>query len=164
MNVKEIKEKLFRADKKDYGDLYRVHYFEQYKMYYDGIEKNSDKRFTINSFFLGINTFVFGAIGYLFDKDKIWTDISTYIVAVFGIFISYIWYRMIRSYKELNSTKFKVLNVIEENLPLSANDVEWEALERGKNPKIYLPFSKIELWIPRICIAFYCVIFLFRYF
>jgi hypothetical protein len=38
------------------------------------------------------------------------------------------WYRLVRSYKDLNSAKFKVIHEIEKSLPISPYDAEWEAV------------------------------------
>jgi len=67
---------------------------------------------------------------------------------------------MVRSYKGLNSGKFKVIHAIEKRLPLALYDTEWEALERGGNKRIYWPFSHIELLVPWIFIVIYFIIFL----
>jgi hypothetical protein len=80
--------------------------------------------------------------------------------AIAGITICYLWYRIITSYKGLNSAKFKVIHAIELRLPLALYDTEWEMLERGKNKKVYWPFSHIELHVPKIFIAIFAILLL----
>ena len=63
-----------------------------------------------------------------------------------------------RSYKDLNTGKFKIIHEIENKLPLALFDAEWTALGRGKNSKLYLPFTHIEIWIPRIFVILYVVL------
>ncbi|WP_420481818.1 RipA family octameric membrane protein [Comamonas piscis] len=39
---------------------------------------------------------------------------------------------------------------IEKRLPISPYDAEWDALQRGKNPRLYRPISHIESWVPGV--------------
>ena len=71
-------------------------------------------------------------------------------VSLAGLILCYAWYRLIRSYKDINSGKFEVIHEIEKTLPLLPYDAEWEALGRGKDPSLYLPFAHIEMWVPGI--------------
>lgn len=155
-------EKLFRKEKGEYGEQYAVHYLEQYKMYFESAERISDRRNTANTFLFGMNTLILGALGYLFNQATLNHSVFTYFLAVLGILISYAWYRLIRSYKDLNTGKFKVIHAMEQNLPMAPFDAEWEAIGRGENPKLYLPFTHIEIWIPRVFFVFYVLLFLGR--
>ena len=83
-----------------------------------------------------------------------------WIISLAGLVLSYVWYRLIRSYKDMNSGKFKVVHEIEKELPLSPYDAEWEALGRGNDPKLYLPFTRIEIWVPGIFGALHGIVFL----
>jgi len=47
---------LFKAEEKNYGDKYREHLFEQYRLYIGSAEKISDRRQNANSYFITINT------------------------------------------------------------------------------------------------------------
>lgn len=73
--------------------------------------------------------------------------------------ICYMWYRLIQSYKQINSGKFKVIHKIEQNLPISPYDTEWEMLGRGEDPKRYLPFTHIEIFVPWIFLGLHTFIF-----
>ena len=74
--------------------------------------------------------------------------------------LSFLWYRLIRSYKDMNSGKFKVIHEIEKQLPLKPYDAEWTALGRGKDPSLYLPFTNIELFVPWVFFAIHLFVFL----
>jgi len=82
------------------------------------------------------------------------------LISIAGMLICYSWYRLIRSYKDLNSGKFKVVHEIEKLLPISPFDDEWEILGRGKDKTKYLPFTKIEMWVPWIFFTLHAIIFL----
>jgi hypothetical protein len=83
-----------------------------------------------------------------------------WLIALAGIAISFMWYRLIRSYRDLNSAKFQVLHQIEKKLPISPFDAEWEAVGRGKNSKLYLPFTNIEVGIPWVFLLLHVVAFI----
>jgi hypothetical protein len=59
-----------------------------------------------------------------------------------------VWWRIVQSYRQLNSGKFAVILAIEARLPLAPYAAEWEALGRGKDPKRYLPLTHVENWVP----------------
>ena len=135
--------------------------FEQYKLYIESAEKISDRRQKTNEFFLGINTALVTGIGFLITqvKDK---DISLllFLACFLGGTIAYLWYRILKSYKGINSGKFKVIHLVEKRLPLSLYETEWEILEKGKNKDNYWPFSHIELIVPKIFIVTYFLLFI----
>lgn len=75
-----------------------------------------------------------------------------------GLVLCYVWYRIVRSYKELNSGKFFVVQEIEKMLPIKPYNAEWKCLGEGKNPKLYLPFTRIEITVPWIFFVIYILI------
>lgn len=145
----------------DYEDSggYQAHLLEQYKLYQSSAENISTRRQTANSFFVTINTALIALISYLnFGSTK--STEYYWLVALGGISISYMWYRLMRSYRDLNSAKFKVIHEIEKCLPISPYDAEWEAVGRGENSKLYLPFTHVEIFIPWVFLILHFVVFL----
>lgn len=140
---------LFIVDEEKYGDKYKDHFFEQYKLYIDSAEKISDRRQNANNYFITINTTLITILSLSFQieflKNIIWLRPMLSLV---GIIICIIFWYLLRSYKQLNSGKFKVIHQIEQYLPLALYDYEWEILGEGKNKKKYFPFSHVELFIP----------------
>jgi len=133
---------------------------EIYKIYLQMADKISDRRQSANSFFLTINTVIIGFISYISISNTAHSSNLFYVlVSIAGMVICYYWYRLIRSYKDLSSGKFKVIHQIESNLPLSPYDTEWEMLGRGKDKKKYLPFTKIEMRIPWVFFALHFSVF-----
>ena len=76
-----------------------------------------------------------------------------FVVAIAGVILCFTWYRLVRSYRDLNTAKFKVIHEIERRLPLSPYDAEWEAVGGGDDSKLYLPFTHVEKFIPWIFMA-----------
>lgn len=161
METQKIETILFVSSSDKYGDKYVEHLLEQYKIYINSAEKISDRRQKANEFFLTLNSTMVALLGYVVTKMN--GDDMKYLLllsSVVGISMCYLWYRTVRSYKGLNSGKFKVVHAIEKRLPLALYDTEWEILERGHNKSVYWPFSHIELWIPWLFIAIYSIILL----
>jgi len=160
--TEKIVEKLFSDDVsslyKDAADL-QNHLLEQYKAYLESAENISSRRQTANSFFVTINTALIALISYIHLGN---TNTTSYywLVALAGIAISFMWYRLIRSYRDLNSAKFQVLHQIEKRLPISPFDAEWEAGGRGKDSSLYLPFTHIEVGIPWVFLFLHLVAFI----
>ncbi len=151
-----IKEKLLANDKAAYGEHYEAHCLEIYKLYVTMADNISVRRQSANSFFLAVNTAIIGVVGYVGGTSGQWN----WIVSLAGILLCYAWYRLVRSYKDINSGKFKVVHEIEKELPLAPYDAEWEAVGRGKDPKLYLPFINIEMWIPKIFGSLHAIVLL----
>jgi len=154
-----LREKLFNSTEEEYGENYKSHYLEIYKIYLEMADRISSRRQSANSFFLTINTALVGLIGYI----KLGAGKSSnyyYLVGIAGMVLCYIWYRLIKLYKDMNSGKFKVVHEIESNLPMSPYDAEWEILGRGKNPKIYLPFTKVEMRVPWVFFGLHLFVFI----
>jgi hypothetical protein len=151
----DIEKNLFRKTASEYGDTYADHYLEIYKLYVDMADRISNRRQSANSFFLTVNTAIIAIVTYIQ-----WGTYSYWIVSLAGMAVCYFWYRLIKSYKDMNSGKFKVIHVIEQRLPLSIYDAEWEALGRGKDSKRYLPFTSIENKVPWIFFVLHFIVFL----
>lgn len=66
------------------------------------------------------------------------------------------WRGLIRSFGQLNTGTFAVINRIEEILPVAVYLAEWRALEEGKNPKKYRTYTSREVWTPNAFVWIYC--------
>ena len=148
---KQVEKILFPRSKKEYGANYDAHYLEIYKMYVAGADAISARRAFANNFFLSVNTALIGFIGYLGVGAKE-TQLA---IGLAGIVLCFFWYRLLGSYKGLNSAKFEVILEIEKQLPLSPYDAEWEFLERGDNAKHYRPFTNTEMRVPFVFMILY---------
>ena len=151
-----FEEKLLRTSREDYGDKYQDHLLEMYKLYVQSADNISSRRQSANSFFLSINTAIIGAVGYLNSEAGSYG----WAVGLAGILLCVAWFRSVRAYKGLNSGKFKVIHALEAKLPVSLYDAEWEAVGRGEDPRLYLPFTRIEVWVPKIFILLHLAMIL----
>jgi len=133
---------------------------EQYKLYVEMADKISERRDKANVFFMTINS-AFIAIVTLgvqhldFNKEKL------FILIPFGVFagLCFVWKRIIKSYKQLNTAKYMVVAELEQSLPKSPYyEMEWvDKLEEGKNPELYKPLTDVESYVPIIFIILYVI-------
>jgi hypothetical protein len=157
----DLRKDLFRLTEDEYGASFKEHCLEIYKVYLEMADRISARRQSGNSFFLTVNTALIGLVGYVQMNGNSRSPYAFYgLISVAGIVLCYLWYRIVRSYRDLNSGKFKVIHEIERQLPLSPYDAEWTAVGRGKDPKLYLPFTHVEMIIPWVFLvihAFVCI-------
>jgi len=134
--------------------------FEQYKMYVELADRVSQRRINVNSFFITANaTLLTIASGFKGEFGN-----YMYLIAVTGIAISLFWLFSIRSYKQLNSGKFKVIHEIETYLPMDVFTYEWKLLDKGKSFKKYWKLSHVEMAIPLIFTGLYVALSIFVHF
>jgi hypothetical protein len=87
-------------DKKDYGYLYEGHYFEQYKLYLNSIERISDRRDRANQYFITINSGILvliGLIGLVVQYVSGYESLLLSGLCVFGVTVSIIFYYLINN-------------------------------------------------------------------
>jgi hypothetical protein len=139
-----------------YGPKYRDHLLEQYTLYVEMADRISARRQETNTFFLSINTALIAFLGIVVrgEPDEVplaWVTV----VSLAGAALCFAWYRLVTSYRGLNTGKFAVIHAIEVRLPLSPYAAEWEAVGEGKDPKRYRPFTHVEASVPWIFAALY---------
>ena len=150
-----------RDSPEEYGShqTYQNHLIEQYKLYVQMADQISARRQTASSFFLSINTAILVFVSY---AQSAGTQASLtefgWLISSAGVVLCYMWYRLIRSYRDLNSAKFKVIHEIERRLPMSPYDAEWQAVGRGENAALYLPFTRVEIGIPWVFIGLHALV------
>ena len=129
------------------NDKWHSHLLDQYKLYVEMADRISQRRTSANSYFLSVNSAILAFAGYLTSKGS--TD-YLWLMAVAGILLCVLWHNIITAYRNLNTAKWEVVQQIEERLPISPYAAEWDAVERGRNPKLYRPLSHIERFVPWI--------------
>ena len=164
--AKQNLELVSSMDQTLYGTEYRNHILEQYKICVQMADNISNRRHMTNTFFLTINTGIVSALGIAgyMDPDKSQINKDYIIFLVFGLWVfCYMWYQLIKSYRDLNSAKFKVINEIEKILPLRPFDTEWGVLSRGRDRRVYRPFAKTERLVPVVFSALYLLLVAYVY-
>ena len=135
--------------------------YEQYKLYVELMDRTSERRHKTNSYFLSLNVFLVSLLGIISSTGLGQLKLGwAFFTSAAGIILCYYWYRLVRSYKDLNTGKFSSIHKIEEGLPLQLFKDEWEELGEGKDPKKYLPFTHIEMNVPWVFAGLYGILFL----
>jgi hypothetical protein len=151
-------EKFIGKSPEEYGENYHEHLLEQYKLYVEMADRVSERRLTANNYLLTVNSILVSLFGVLsgfgsLTEQHIWQ----YFLPVAGLLVSITWATLIRSYRQLNSGKFKVIHRLESQLPAALYDTEWKILEEGRG-KQYLPFTHVEQIIPLIFVGLYILL------
>jgi hypothetical protein len=149
-----------------YGAHYKEHLFEQYKLYVEMADQVSNRRNLANTFFLTLHTLLLGVLGFAFEKGPALVDrwvIAFPLAAVLLLCLA--WWMIVRSYRQLNAGKFRVIGEFEERLPASPYwSAEWKVLGEGKDIRKYLPLTHVENWIPILFAFLYIIVALIVYF
>lgn len=132
---------------------------EQYKLYVEMADRISARRQNANTFAHSINAALIGFLSFLQAKgDAINNGEILIVIACAGMILNWVWYRMVRSYRDLNTAKFLVIHQIESGLAIRPYAAEWEAVGRGEDRKLYLPFTHIEIWVPWLFFALHFIV------
>ena len=146
-DYEKIRDRLWNAEvsPKSYeGDAekYQSAVLEQYKLYVEMADRISNRRGLTNTFFLTLNTGIFTVIAVSWkDRPAIspWVLVLPLVVAL-GQCAA--WWWIVRSYRQLNTAKYRVVGALEERLPASVYwRAEWIALGEGKDWRRYLPLQ-----------------------
>lgn len=138
--------------KEQYGADYHTHLLEQYKLYVEMADHVSERRMSMNKFFISVNTVLISIIS-LFSNGN---QAAFSLFALTGFILSIAWYYHLNSYRQLNSGKFQVVHDMEALLPFAPYDVEWQKLDAGKNREKYWPLSHVEKALPFLFGVLYC--------
>ncbi len=139
------------------GDEETRQTLDLYKVMVQSSEGLVSRRQSVNTFFLTINGVLLTASGIIVQSsggDRI-SGLAIAVLAVAGAIFCGAWRSLITSFGQLNSGKFQVINAIERHLKTAIYDAEWEALDRGKDPKVYRSFTSREIWVPTALLALY---------
>lgn len=139
-------DQLIRNAEAVYGDRFHDHLLEQYKLYVESAQKVSEKRISASNYLLTVSSSLLTLFGIVVTQM---TGMWLIIIPIAGLLVSLAWYSMVRSYKDLNSAKFKVIHELESHLPAAVFAYEWHHCEHGRG-KAYTPITHTERWIPGI--------------
>jgi hypothetical protein len=133
--------------------------FEIYKLAVEMADRISARRGTANSFFFTLHAALISVVGLVERSGgSEGDDFGRALTAVAGLVLAAAWWALLRSYRDLNAAKFRVINEMERSLPVSPFAQEWEYL-RGTQPKPlhkrYAEFGVIERIVPLVFALLY---------
>jgi hypothetical protein len=143
-----IRDRLWGAETQEsYPDTaFQRDLLEQYRLCLEMADRISERRGAANMFFLTFNAAVIGALGTFFGEIPSRGAVVIYAAAI-GFCAA--WALLLRSYRNLNTAKFKIIGLLEERLPASPfYAAEWKALGEGKDWRKHIPLTPIETVLP----------------
>lgn len=151
---------LFANSKESYGDTYREHFLEQYKVVIQGVDYTSKWKHIVNNYFLTIHTVFLAAIGLSAAREQVSMPTVTHeLIPIIGIFMSIAWLITARGYNDVLEAKFSILHAMEKDLPVAPYETEWELLCASHNTPRRLAF--VDGVVPFLFLTFYALILLF---
>jgi hypothetical protein len=154
-------------DKQKYGEKFQDHLLDQYKLYVEMSDRTSARRNQMNSFYTSLLSGLLALITIVINKDILsfqkakFQAVAFLAITILGILICIIWYLNIRSYRQLNSGKFKVISELEQQLPFACYNKEWEFLKKDGRYKGYLTQTTLEKVIPLLLAVPYVGLFVY---
>ena len=134
---------------KEYGSAFSADLLEQYKLYVQSAENISSGRISTNRHLLTLNAALLALYGLqLSNLDSGYLALA---IPVTGVLVSALWHRLIKSYGNLNSIKFKLIHKLEERLPATLFKTEWDMVKRSGKP--YTPVTETERRLPLLFVA-----------
>ncbi|MEU8029196.1 hypothetical protein AB0C13_11235 [Streptomyces sp. NPDC049099] len=112
----------------------RPELLELYTLAVEMADRVSARRGSANAFFLSVQSALVTLVGFgtpQFARSPWWVPLA---VASAGITLSVTWWMQLRSYRDLNRAKFKVILKLEEGLAARVFGDEWDILRRDPLP------------------------------
>lgn len=131
---------------------------ELYRLAVEMADRVSARRGTANNFFLAVHAGVITAVAALLPDQTTAAPLDSTLIGAAGVALSVAWWLSLRSYRDLNSAKFKVITQMEARMPVSIFSDEWQFLK--KDPIVgwrrrYAELGQVERVVP--------IVFLFLY-
>lgn len=132
---------------------------DQYKMFQKTSEDLVARRQSVNSFYISVNSALVALVGIVMGIVDMPAKVYVMIfMCVTGIILDISWIGILEAYGTLNAAKMKVINLMEEQLPVALYDVEWRVMSDKLNNKKYVSFTDSEKRIPKIFACVYSTI------
>ena len=151
----EPKKPLIRNTKETYGDSFGADLLEQYKIYVQSAENVSARRVASSRYLLTLNVALVTLYGL--QSEGLLQSYWMVLVPILGIPVSWLWYQIIKSHRDLNAVKFKIIHQIEQHLPVALYINEWQLAGEGRG-KAYSAVTRMEQWIPLVFVALHIIL------
>lgn len=138
--------------------------FEMYRLAVEMADRVSDRRATANRFFFTVQAGLAVALGAFSVSDEAShpDKFLLALAAAAGVLIAASWWLLLRSYRDLNTAKFAVINRIEaEHLPLQVFGDEWTELKKDPVKRWrpwYAEQGQVERAVPLIYLVLYVAV------
>ena len=151
---------LIQYTKETYGDAFGTDLLEQYKLYVQSAEHVSARRVASSRYLLTLNIALVTLYGI--QSEGFVQSYWAILVPILGILVSWLWYQIIQSHRDLNTVKFQIIHQLEEHLPVALYAYEWQLAGEGHGT----PYSAVthrEQWIPLAFVVLHSLLCLFPF-
>jgi len=127
---------------------------EIYKLHAELADSVSRQRGTANRFYMLVLSGL-AVLAFLQRKNGVPLEWLMIGFGLLGMLLAAAWYVVIRSFRQLNSGKFKASHELEEKLAYPFFKREWDLLKEGTERKTYWRLTIVETFVPIIfCVCF----------
>ncbi len=125
---------------------------EIYKLHAELADRVSQRREGANRLYVSllVGLMVFSAALLRYGAGDAPTRIVLCAVGIVGALLSISWFVVIRSYRQLNTGKFKILTELEKKLAYPFFTHEWDLLAEGRDRRRYWRLTVVETSLPYI--------------
>lgn len=131
---------------------------EIYKLHSELADRISQRREGANRLFVSllVGLAVVSATMLRFGIGDTPVQLATLVLGLLGISLSASWFIVIRSYRQINSAKFRVLHELERKLAFQFFIDEWDPKAEGKKTNKYWRLTVVEQSLPIIFSMLFC--------
>lgn len=147
------------------ADADRNELLEIYKLHAELADRVSQRREGVHRLYVSVlaGMVTFLAVSIRFRIGDMPSDMMLGLAGVFGAFLSLSWFAVLRSYRQLNSGKFKTLCDLETKLSYQFFTTEWDLLDKGINRNMYWKITIVETGLPWIFFALFVALIILSF-
>ena len=130
---------------------------EIYKLHAELADRVSQRREGANRLYVSVlaGMVTFLTVAMRLGVGDLPSDVMLGVAGSFGALLSLSWFVVLRSYRQLNSGKFKALHELETKLAYPFFTAEWRFLDEGRNRNRYWRLTVVETGLPWIFFALF---------
>ena len=123
-------ERLFLHTNENYRGSFTSDLLEQYKLYVQSAENVSARRVASSRYLLTLNSAIVALYG--FQSASFGQGYWMIPIPILGFAVSLLWRQIIKSHRDLNAVKFKIIHELEQHLPAALYAHEWRLADKGQ--------------------------------
>ena len=139
---------------------------EIYKLHSELADRVSQRREGANRLYVGllVGLVIFLAALLRFGIGDTSERLVLCVVGIFGMSLSCSWFVVIKSYRQLNTEKFRVLHDLETKLAYPFFTLEWDPKSEGRKSNRYWRLTHVEQALPFIFLALFFALIVYALF
>lgn len=142
-------------------DKYEDHIIEQWKHFAEITHSYHDRLYTANRMYLTIQIAVISGLFIIKRYNQLFSNIELLAIITIACALCIIWWWTLKSMQKEISSKFEIIEKIEDLLPCRPYDYEWHEI-LGEGKKHWIP-TKIIQFVPWLFVLFYAFLFFINF-